>query len=105
MIILLGEIDYHVSDPEDQGLFRRSGGGIVSLSQTEDVIASAFSDKSIALFSTLNCTTKLEHLFSFSMDHILGRHDFIRNIYVCEGQVYVCNVSGKYGIIILSIWE
>ena len=50
MIILLGEIDYHVSDPEDQGLFRRSGGGIVSLSQTEDVIASAFSDKTIALF-------------------------------------------------------
>ena len=100
-------MEYQVPDPLDQGLFRRSG-GIVSLSQTEDVVASAFADKSIAMFSTLNCTTNLEHLMSISLNTLLNKlpdHSFIRNIYVCDGQVYICNVSGKYGIIVLSIWE
>ena len=60
-------MEYQVPDPLDQGLFRKSG-GIVSLSQTEDTIASAFADKSIALFSTTNSLTNLEHLISISLD-------------------------------------
>ena len=97
-------MEYQVPDPLNQGLFRKSG-GIVSLSQTEDMVATAFADKSIALFSTLNCLTNLEHLISISINNHLCDHSFIRNIYVCDGQVYICNVSGKYGIIVLSIWE
>ena len=56
----------------------------------------------------LNCTRNLEHLMSISLNTLLNKlpdHSFIRNIYVCDGQVYICNVSGKYGIIVLSIWE
>ena len=97
-------MEYQVPDPSDQGMFRQSG-GVVSLSQTEDLVATAFSDKSIALFSTSNCLKSLEHLTSISIASHLDGHSFIRNIFICDGQVYICNVSGQYGIIVLNIWE
>lgn len=100
----LGQLNYQVPDPCDQGLFRQSG-SIVSLSQSSDLIGSAFSNKSIALFSAENCQQKLTCLTLISLDTMLDKHGFIRNIYVCDGQVYICNVSGKHGILVLSVWE
>ena len=100
---------YQVPDPSGQGMFRQSG-GVVSLSQTEDLVATAFSDKSIALFSTSNFhndqfNISLEHLTSITIEPYLDGHSFIRNIFICDGQVYICNVSSDYGIIVLNIWE
>lgn len=100
----VGQLSYQVPDPCQQGLFRQSG-SIVSLSQSFDLIACAFSNKSIALFSAENCQEKLTCLNLIALETMLDKHGFIRNIHVCDGQVYVCNVSGKHGIIVFSVWE
>ncbi len=97
-----GQLEYTVPDPGEQGLFRKSG-SIVSLSQTLDVAGAAFSNKSIALFSTEKCLTQLTLLNLITIDHVIDRHSFIRNILVTDGRVYICNVSGSVGLVICDI--
>ena len=99
-----GLLEYHVPDPGEKGLFRQSG-AIVSLSQSEDIVASAYSNMTIGLFSSENCQTSLDLITLIKIENYVEKHAFIRNIYICDGQIYVCNVSGKNGILCFSIWE
>ena len=77
----------------------------MSLAQNSDIIVSAFTNKTIAIFSSEFCAQNLPLLSLVSLDEHMDRHSFIRNVCVADGEIYVCNVAGNFGLIILSIWE
>ena len=99
-----GSFKYQVPHPTDTGLFRQ-GGVIVSLTQTSDIVGVAYSIKCVALFSTMNCETVLSPLRVLCLEEYLEKTAFIRNICLTEGQLYVCNVSGKNGIVLFDTWK
>ena len=98
-----------IPDPKgEQGLFRKSG-DVVSLSQSQNIAAVAYADKTIALFSvTLAQEAAIPQMELLTLIHVkplVGKADFIRNIHLTEGQLFVCNVAEKIGIFVLDIWK
>jgi hypothetical protein len=100
-----GHLEYTVPDSTtaQNALFRNSG-AIVSLSQNVEIIAAAFANQIVALYSTLQCATNLQLLASINLsDFILDKNSFTRSVCISQqGQLYVCNVSGNVGIVIFD---
>ena len=100
-----GHMEYEVAFPgHHQGLFRVFG-SVDALSQNLDIVACAFSNRRVALFSTFQCLEQLEPLQIIDIECYIDKISFIRSIHVSDGQLFVCNVSSKVGIVMLSIWE
>ena len=97
-----GHMEYEVSNlGNQQGLFRMFG-SVDALSQNLDMVACAFSNRRVALFSTLHCLEQLEPLNVIDVECFIDKMSFIRSIHVSDGQLFVCNVSSKVSIIMFN---
>ena len=97
-----GEMEREIPDPRDpRARHETFPGAVVSLSQSKDFFAAAFSTKSVALFDSLNYNS----IIAVNIDQYVDKNSFIRNIQIqSDGQIFICNI-GTVGIVILSLWE
>ena len=93
-----GVIEFEVPDPRREFTFP---GAVVSLSQSSSFFAAGYSTNDVALFDSNNYNS----ILTIDICRYVDKNSFIRSIYLCDGQLYVCNVSGKVGILIFSLWE
>ena len=96
--LAIGVIEFEVPDPRRESTFP---GAVVSLSQSRNFFAAGYSTNDVALFDSDNYSS----ILTIDVDRYVDKNSFIRSIFVCDGQLYVCNVSGKVGILIFSLWE
>ena len=95
-----GEMEREIPDPRDPRE-KTFPGAVVSLSQSKDFFAAAFSTKSVALFDSLNYNS----IMAVNIDQYVDKNSFIRNIQIqSDGQIFICNI-GAVGILILGLWE
>ena len=96
--LVTGLIEFEVPDPRRESPFP---GAVVSLSQSLDFFAAGYVTNEVTLFDSSTYSS----IITIGIDQYVDKNSFIRSIFLCDGQLYVCNVSAKVGILIFSIWE
>ena len=95
-----GEMECEIPDPRARHEITFPG-AVVSLSQSKDLFATAFSTNTVALFDS--CT--FDSVMTLNIDAYIDKSSFIRNIFLTDGQLFICLISGNIGILMLSLWE
>jgi hypothetical protein len=94
-------LEYNVPPP---ALPRHANSEQVAISQNVEIIAVAFRNNNIALFSTCNCAKNLQLLVCIDLfDFIYQRKNSIYSICISEeGQLYVCADMPWRGMVIFD---
>ena len=97
-----------------QSMFRIAG-AVVGMSQVESsgTVAVAFGSERVDLFSTVVAISQLTLLRTIDLNsstlNILSQrseeHRYVRGILVTKTELYICGMSGKYGLLLFDFWR
>ena len=112
-------LQYSVPEPctflgQKRSLFRIAG-AVVGMSQLESsgTIAVAFGNDRVDLFSTSDAFDSLKTLRTIDLNSSAlnlspqrsDQYRYVRGILLTKNELYICGMSGKYGLLLFDFWD